>query len=57
MGEGSEQTPLAVISDIPFVHFQDRNPTEEELAELKISIEDDVYAPLLKAANWKKGKK
>lgn len=57
MGEGREQTPLAVISDVPFVQFRDRNPTVEELSELKISIDDDLYAPLLKSAHWKKGKK
>jgi putative folate metabolism gamma-glutamate ligase len=56
MGEGSEQTPLAIISDIPFVRFQERNPTGKELSELKIDIGDDVYAPILKAAKWKKGK-
>lgn len=55
MGEGNEQTPLAVIEDIPFVQFQDRNPTEEELNELKISLDDDLYAPLLKAVKWRKG--
>ena len=32
MGEGSEQTPLAIIRDVPFVQFQDRNPTNKELA-------------------------
>ncbi|HVZ66766.1 MAG TPA: coenzyme F420-0:L-glutamate ligase [Patescibacteria group bacterium] len=56
MGEGAEQTPIAVITDIPFVKFQDRNPTEEELSELKIEIEDDVYAPILKAVDWMRGK-
>lgn len=56
MGEGREQTPLAVISDVPFVKFQEANPTEEELLELKIAIEDDVYAPLLKSVNWRRGK-
>lgn len=55
MGEGSEQTPLAVISDIPQVKFQDRNPTDEELAMLKISIDEDLYAPILKKIEWKKG--
>lgn len=38
MGEGAEQTPLSLIEDIPFVEFQDANPTDEELNELKISI-------------------
>lgn len=57
MGEGQEQTPLAVISDIPFVEFQRRNPTDEEIENLKISIDDDVYAPILKRAPWQKGKR
>lgn len=57
MGEGQEATPLAIISDIPYVKFQKRNPTEEEIKNLKISLEDDVYAPILKRAPWQKGKK
>jgi putative folate metabolism gamma-glutamate ligase len=56
MGEGNEQQPIAVITDAKFVHFQDRNPTQEELNNLKIKLEDDVYASLLTAVNWKKGK-
>ncbi|MEK7571023.1 MAG: coenzyme F420-0:L-glutamate ligase [Patescibacteria group bacterium] len=55
-GEGDEQQPLAVITDVPFVEFQQRNPTHEELEALKITLEDDVYAPLLKAVIWQKGK-
>lgn len=57
MGEGSEQTPLAVIEDAAFVEFQDRNPSQVEIEGLKISIEDDLYAPLLTSVNWEKGKK
>lgn len=56
MGESNEQTPLAIISDIPFVRFQDRNPNDAELQELHISIEDDVYAPLLTSVQWKKSR-
>ncbi len=56
MGEGIEQTPLAVITDIPFVEFQDRNPTLEELKSLKIDIDEDVYSTFLKSVPWKKGK-
>lgn len=57
MGEGNEQTPLAVISDVPFVSFQDRNPTAEEITSLGISREEDLFWPLMKNAPWKKGKK
>lgn len=56
MGEGNEQTPLALITDVPFVEFRDSNPTQEELDMLKIAIEDDIYAPLLTSVKWKKGK-
>ena len=57
MGEGSEQTPLAVISDVPFVSFQNRNPTKEEVDSLAISREEDLFWPIMKNAPWKKGKK
>jgi len=57
MGEGDEQQPLAVITDVGFVHFQKRNPTQEELDAAKIKLEDDVFASFLKAMKWKKGKK
>lgn len=55
MGEGDEQTPLAVLRDLLFVRFQDRDPTAEELASLQIAIEDDLYAPLLKSVAWRAG--
>lgn len=56
MGESAEQTPMAMISDIPHVVFQDRDPSEEELAMLNITMEEDIFAPILKKAAWKKGK-
>ena len=55
MGEGAEQTPLAVIEDVPFVRFQQRNPTKAELDKLRMPLENDLYAPLLKAVKWRKG--
>ncbi|MBE0541883.1 MAG: coenzyme F420-0:L-glutamate ligase [Verrucomicrobia bacterium] len=55
MGEGNEQTPLAVLSDLPFVTFQDHDPSVAELAALRIQPEDDLYAPLLQAVNWQCG--
>uniref|UniRef100_A0A7C1FS99 Putative folate metabolism gamma-glutamate ligase n=1 Tax=Caldilinea aerophila TaxID=133453 RepID=A0A7C1FS99_9CHLR len=55
MGEGDEQTPLARIMDAPFVAFQDRDPTPEELAALTIAPEDDLYAPLLTGVEWHRG--
>jgi putative folate metabolism gamma-glutamate ligase len=57
MGEGNESTPLVVISDIPFVEFQNRNPSIQELNYLQMMREEDVYWGILKSAPWKKGKK
>ncbi len=55
MGEGANQTPFAIITDIPFVQFQDRNPSEEELELLDIDPTTDVYGVVLQSAPWKKG--
>jgi len=57
MGEADEGTPISIITDIPMVEFQDNNPSDEELKSLKIEMEDDLYAPLLKNAPWKKGRR
>lgn len=54
MGEGAEQTPIAVISEMPFVDFQDRNPTDSELQAFRISLKEDLYGPLLQSADWHK---
>lgn len=56
MGEGAEQTPLAVIEDVPFVRFQEKNPSKKELDNFHININDDLYGPFLKNAKWRKGK-
>lgn len=57
MGEGSEQTPLAIISDLKNIDFQNRNPSNEELAQLRINMEDDLFGEFLKSAPWQKGDK
>ena len=54
MGEVAEQQPLCLIEDIPQIEFQDQPPTPEEIKALEISIEDDVYAPILQSAPWKR---
>ena len=57
MGEGAEQTPLAVIEGIPFVEFQHHNPTNEELSKIYIDPAIDLYAPFIQSAPWKKGER
>ncbi len=56
MGEGDEQTPIALISEVPFVKFQNRNPTKKELEAFYIDIfKDDMFYPFLKSVDWKPG--
>lgn len=57
MGEGNEQTPLCVITDVPFVQFQNRPPSQKEIDSLKISLEEDMYSPLLTAVSWQSTKR
>jgi F420-0:gamma-glutamyl ligase len=55
MGEGTEQTPIAILSELPFVHFQERDPTAEELATVIISLAEDLFAPFLTSVQWQQG--
>jgi F420-0:gamma-glutamyl ligase len=57
MGEGSEQTPLAVLSDLPSIAFQQSDPTAEDLAESTVILEEDLFAPFLTAVKWERGDK
>lgn len=49
MGEGSERTPVAVIRDAR-VSFTTRAAKED----LVVTPDDDLFAPLLQPAKWKK---
>jgi F420-0:gamma-glutamyl ligase len=55
MGEGAEKTPMALLEDLPMVEFINHNPTEKEINKYKLKMADDVFAPILEKANWKKG--
>lgn len=57
MGEGAEQTPVAIVTDIKDIIFQSHPPTAQELKSLKINLEDDAYAPLLTSVEWRKNTK
>jgi len=54
MGEGAEQTPLALIEDVPFVQFKDSDPDEHDLKTLNITLEDDLFAPFINNDKWQK---
>jgi len=55
MGEGTEQTPLAIINDVPFVEFNNKDPSATELKTVNLSIVDDLFAPFLDNGKWRKG--
>lgn len=55
MGEGAEQTPIAILTDLPFVRFNDQDPSQEELSEVHVALEDDLFAPFLTRMQWQKG--
>jgi putative folate metabolism gamma-glutamate ligase len=53
MGEGAEQTPIAIIEDIDFIQFKEFDPQKEN--PLLIDKDKDIYAPLIKGVDWKSG--
>jgi len=55
MGEGDERTPIGLVEDVGEVDFHDHVPSDTELAELKIELKDDVFAPVLNKAEWLNG--
>ncbi len=46
MGEGNEQTPLAIISDLPVITFAPQAPDQAELDEFFVPLKDDVFLPI-----------
>jgi len=52
MGEGNEQTPLALIEDIPFVTFGE---SSEEMPSLQADMKEDLFAEMIDSTNWKTG--
>lgn len=55
MGETNEQTPVALITDAEFVHFDAGKPTATELETWQIPMNIDLYGPLLSRGPWQKG--
>jgi len=49
MGEGAEQTPIAIIEDAGDIEFTEKDFSPNPLV---ISPDDDIYAPILKSVNW-----
>lgn len=57
MGEGKEQTPMALATDMKNIEFTDRPRTSSRpYSSFTITTDEDMYYPLMKRAPWKKGK-
>lgn len=57
MGEGAEQTPVAIVTDVKGLIFQERKPKTQELETIKVKKEDDLFAPFLERGHWQVGAK
>lgn len=59
MGEGTERTPLAIITNVDFVEFQPRDPNSDELALLHIPLEEDLFGPFFDndSIDWRPGRR
>lgn len=56
MGEGSEQTPIAIMEDVPFVDFSNDDPKPQELAGYYVSpLEDEPFMPFFNTDQWEIG--
>ncbi|MEX0916875.1 MAG: coenzyme F420-0:L-glutamate ligase [Candidatus Spechtbacterales bacterium] len=55
MGEGSEQTPAAFITDIPFVQFGKNEDKTDPQGSFEVDMDNDLYYPFLKHVPWKEG--
>jgi len=56
MGEGSEQMPLCIVSELDFIEFTGKNPSQKELDDVYVKPEDDLFSVFFDAIEWQKGK-
>jgi len=55
MGEGSEQTPIALLRDVPKTIWDAKQAKKND--GFIVPMERDLFAPFFKNAPWKKGKR
>ena len=55
MGEATEQSPFAIISDADFVEFTGVAPSADDIRENVIEFDVDLYYPFFSLAKWQKG--
>ncbi|CRI33279.1 Coenzyme F420:L-glutamate ligase [Chlamydia pneumoniae] len=52
MGEGDEQTPIAIIEEAPKITFHSSPTTLQDMSTLAIAEDEDLYGPLLQSMAW-----
>lgn len=56
MGEGAEQSPIAIIEDVPYIEFVSRMwKSSKPYSSFEIPEEEDVFSPFLSNVKWRKG--
>ena len=57
MGEGAEQTPIVLITDLPksVAFVQKRIVSRKPFSKFEVSMEEDLFRPFLSSVPWKKG--
>ncbi len=55
MGEGNERTPIAVITDLSTIDFDENAPTDMDRAEFLVDPENDIFSPIFDFSKLKKG--
>lgn len=57
MGEGSEQQPIAIITDIPYIEFIQKEFKPETADDsFEIPQKEDMFYPFLSSVKWIKGR-
>jgi len=56
MGEGAEQTPIALMTDVDFVKFTSKTiRSRKQFSSFEVPVEQDMYAPFFARMKWRKG--
>lgn len=56
MGEGAEQTPMALITELDFVRFSNDPAINSGEMTLKVPLEEDIYNTFFTSIEWIRGK-
>lgn len=54
MGEGNEQTPIAIISDVD-LDFIGPIRSQKKFNSFQVPLKEDLFYPFLKSVKWRKG--